>query len=235
MRKIGDPREFARNYYIKGIDEIIYMDAVASLYQRNGLTELVSETSSEIFVPLTVGGGIRTLNDASEMMKAGADKVALNTGAIHNPGIISQIAERFGSQAVVISVEAKKTEQKGKWEAYVDNGREKTGLDVMEWLKEAVQLGAGEILITSVDQEKTKMGFDIELTSAITNSFNVPVIASGGMGTLTHFEDLILNSDVDAVAVASVLHFDDVSIDEIKNRISLCGFPVIDHASCKFM
>ena len=218
LRVMGDPKEFATKYYEEGADELIYMDSVASLYGRNNLSDVVRYTAENIFVPLTVGGGIRSVEDATKLLSAGADKTAINTAAIKNPTLISDMANVLGSQCVVLSIEAKRIAP-GKWEAYVDNGREKTGKDVMDWVKEASALGVGEILITSVDQEGTKKGYDSELVKQITAISDVPVIASGGMGSLSDMDPLLEN-EVSALSMASVLHYNLLSLDEIKQSVA---------------
>lgn len=215
LRKIGNPNEYALKYYRQGIDEIIYMDIVASLYNRNSLLDVVEETTKSVFVPITVGGGIRSLHDVEMALKAGADKVAVNTAAIKNPGLISEIAKRFGSQCMVLSIEAIKTE-KDKWEAFFDNGRERTEMDAIAWAHQGVELGAGEILLTSIDQEGTAKGFDLELTRAVASSVSVPVISSGGMGEVQHLEDVIKQGEADAVAMAHVLHYNKLTIPQIR-------------------
>jgi cyclase len=178
LRVLGAPNDFAVRYYAAGIDEILYMDAVASLYDRNSLRELISVATRNIFVPLTVGGGIRTVDDAKSVLRAGADKVALNTAAISSPQIISELAENFGSQCVVISIEAKKNPS-GGWQAYIENGRQPTGVDVSEWATRAEELGAGEILLTSIDQEGTRRGMDLDLIASVTKNVSIPVIVVG--------------------------------------------------------
>lgn len=217
LRVVGDPQEFAHRYYADGADELIYMDIVASLYGRNSLTDIVRRTVQDVFIPLTVGGGIRSTDDVREMLRAGADKVAINTAAIKRPELISEISRRFGSQCCVVSVEAKRMPE-GGWEAYVDNGRERTGLDVISWVQQAECLGAGEILITSVDQEGTKRGFDIELLKAVTAVVRLPVIASGGMGNQEHFNAAVQEGKVDAVAIADVFHYNRTSIGEVRQE-----------------
>lgn len=216
LRVVGDPHHFSNYYYESGIDEIIYMDAVASLYGRNGLTEIVQHVSQNLFIPITVGGGVRSLEDASALFMSGADKIALNTAAISNPKLVEDIANRFGNQAVVVSIEAKKITN-SKWEAYVDNGREKTGLDVMEWAQTAQDLGAGEILLTSVDQEGTQKGFDLELITNVSQRVNIPVIASGGFGNLEDFVQCVNIGNADAVAVAHSLHYKKTTVQDIKS------------------
>ena len=175
LRVVGDPHEFALRYYAQGADEIIFMDIVASLYQRNNLTSIIARAADQIYIPITVGGGIRSLNDVYTMLRSGADKVAINTAAIARPELISEVSNRFGSQCMVLSVEAKRTGPK-TWEAYTDNGREHTGLDVVEWIERAVKLGAGEVLLTAVDQEGTRKGLDIELMRVVNARVAVPEI-----------------------------------------------------------
>lgn len=224
LRVMGDPQLFAKKYYDAGIDEIIYIDSVASLYGRNNLTDIVRHTAKNVFVPMTVGGGIRSLDDVKLLLKSGADKVALNTAAVANPNLITQIAKKYGSQCVVLSVEAKRTDN-GSWEVLTDNGREKTGLDVLEWIPKAISHGAGEILLTSVDQEGTKKGFDIKLLAAVSKLATVPVIASGGMGKLDHLQEA-LQQDIDGLAFANVLHYDSISLDEMRDYLCEHGHKV---------
>lgn len=216
LRVVGLPHELAKTYYESGIDEIIYMDIVASLYNRNGLLEIVRDAAREIFIPLTVGGGIRSVEDARTLLRSGADKVAINTAAIRNPSLITQVARQFGSQAMVLSIEAKSCGP-GKWEAYTDNGREKTGLDVVTWAQRAAELGAGEILLTSVDREGTRKGFDTDLVRAVTQVVSIPVIASGGMGQLPDMVKIVMEGGADAVAMADTLHYKRHTIPEIRN------------------
>ncbi len=225
LRVIGDPNVFARKYDEAGIDEIIYMDSVASLYGRNSLSAIVEKTTSEVFIPITVGGGLRTLEDVQRTLRSGADKVAINTAAIRNPEFITEVANRFGSQAMVLSVEAKRTER-GNWEAYYNCGREKSDRDVVEWVQEAVERGAGEVLLTSVDREGTRRGFDIELVKAVTTKVRVPVIASGGMGTIDHLIDVLNRGKADAVAMADILHYNRETTPNIRQRIKQSGFDV---------
>ena len=178
---MGNPQEFARRYYEAGADELIYIDIVASLYERNNLTDIVSKTATNVFIPITVGGGVRSVEDVKILLRAGADKVAINTAAVRNPNLVTEVAQRFGSQCMVLSIEAKQTAP-NRWEAYTDNGREKTGVDVLAWVRRGVELGAGEILLTSVDREGTRKGFDIDLVRAVSTAVGVPVIACGGIG-----------------------------------------------------
>ena len=215
LRVMGDPKEFAIGYYEDGADELIYMDIVASLYGRNNLTDIVKRTVQNVFIPITVGGGIRSTDDVKHILRSGADKVAINTAAINNPDLIHQVSQRFGSQCMVLSIEAKQ-QGPGKWEAYTNNGREKTGKDVLEWIKRGVELGAGEILLTSVDREGTRKGFDIELVKAVSKSVPVPVIASGGMGQTQDIIDVIQKAKADAVAMADVIHYRRMNISDIR-------------------
>ena len=215
LRKIGDPNQFAFKYYNEGIDEIIYEDIVASLYNRNSLLEIIEKTAQNIFVPLTVGGGLRSLDDVSAVLRAGADKISINTAAIKYPELISQISEKFGSQCVVVSIQAKF--HGTHWEAYYENGREHSGLDVLDWARKVQQLGAGELVITSIDNEGTKKGFDINLINAVADVVSIPLIANGGMGSLDDINNLSKISNLDAVAMSSVLHYNNLKISDIRS------------------
>ncbi len=206
LRVLGKPERFARYYYENGADELIYVDVVASLYGRNSLLEIIEKTSREIFIPLTVGGGLRTIEDIRTALKAGADKVSLNTAAIQNPTLIREASKRFGSSTIVISIEAKR-QPNGRYEAYTDNGRVKTGVDVIDWVLKVEELGAGEILLTSIDQEGTGEGFNIELTSQVASSVSIPVIACGGAGRIEDIFRVIRDGKADAVSMASILHY----------------------------
>jgi len=224
LRVIGDPQEYAQRYYEEGADELIYMDTVASLYGRNNLTEIVSHAAREVFVPMTVGGGVRSVDDVKMLLRAGADKVAINTAAVKQPGLITEVAQKFGSQCMVLSIEAKR-QSTGKWEVFTDNGRERTGMDVLEWSRRGVELGAGEILLTSVDQEGTGRGFDLDLVRTIGKSVPVPVIASGGMGTPQHLVEAV-KAGADAVAMAHVLHYRKCALPEIRTTALQAGIHV---------
>lgn len=215
LRVIGDPQQFAVGYYQAGADELIYMDIVASLYGRNNLSEIVRRTVQDVFIPITVGGGIRSVDDVRHILRSGADKVAINTAAVRRPELISEVSRRFGSQCMVLSIEAKQIGPL-KWEAYTDNGRERTGLDVVDWARRAVELGAGEILLTSVDREGTRKGFDLELTRAISAVTPVPLIASGGMGATHDMVAVVTKGGADAVAMADVLHYRRMELAEIR-------------------
>ena len=216
LRVVGDPQIHAAKYFHDGADEIIYVDTVASLYGRNNLVDVVSRTTEHVFVPITVGGGIRSVEDARTLLRAGADKVAINTAAIKEPKLISQLSDVWGSSTIVLSIEAKKTGDK-KWEAYTDNGRERTGLDVGQWAETGANLGAGEIFVTSVDQEGTRKGFDCELVAEITKRVDVPVIASGGFGSLDHLSQLVKTAEPTGVAIADSLHYNRYSFDQIRS------------------
>lgn len=225
VRVVGDPQAFARRYYEAGIDELIYMDAVASLYGRNGLDAIVRYTAENVFVPFTVGGGIRTLDDVERMLRSGADKVAINTAAIRRPQLVGEVARRFGSQCMVLSIEAKRTAP-GRWEAYTDGGREKTGLDAVTWARRGADLGAGELLVTSVDQEGTRRGFDLKLLRAVAEAVPIPVIASGGMGSAEHLVAAVREGGADAVAMADVLHYGRLSLPAIRDAARQAGLSV---------
>ena len=205
-RALGTADYFARTYYEEGADELFYYDAVASLYQRNNLTEIVKRTAREIFIPLTVAGGLRSVDDIREILRSGADKVSINTAAIANPGLIRDAARTFGSQCIVVGIEAKKL-QDGKYEAWVDYGRQPTGVDAVEWAEKAVDLGAGELFVTSVDREGMGRGYDTELVSLISSRVPVPVIACGGAGTKEHLAEVVSAGSADAVSAASLFHY----------------------------
>lgn len=226
LRIIGDPQEHARRYYDAGADELIYMDVVASLYGRNSLTDIVRYTAENVFIPLTVGGGIRSVEDVRTMLRSGADKIAINTAAIGRPELISEIAERFGSQCVVVSIEAKRRQGGNGWECFTDNGREHTGLDPVAWAERAMKLGAGEILLTSIDQEGTRKGFDVELIGAVNSAISIPLIASGGMGNVDHLIAAARDGGADAVAMADILHYNRSDLPAIRTAARAAGLPV---------
>jgi cyclase len=225
LKVIGSPNEYALKYYQQGADELIYMDSVASLYGRNHLGEIIKDAAKEIFIPMTVGGGIRSVEDATEILRSGADKVAINTAAVANPALITQLAEKFGSQCVVLSIEAKKNSN-GHWEVLTENGRERSGLDVVEWAIRGCSNGAGEILLTSVDMEGTKKGFDNELLKAVSSQVEIPVIASGGMGKLSDAVDAIEKGEANAVAMADILHYGKATFSEVREELKTNGISV---------
>ena len=207
LRVLGKPEDFARYYYEHGADELFYQDVVASLYDRNSLSEVITKTAKQIFIPLTVGGGIRNLDDINTVLRSGADKVSINTAAIRNPDFIKQASKKYGSSTIVIAIEAIK-QPGGEYLAFIDNGREFTGVEVVSWAQQVADLGAGEIVITSVDREGTGTGFDIELTKRVSQAVNIPVIAHGGAGCLEDISKVIVEGAADAVACSSVIHYD---------------------------
>jgi cyclase len=209
LRVIGDPRAFARHYYESGIDEILYQDVVASLYDRNGLADLVSAAARDAFVPITVGGGLRTVDDIRTMLRAGADKVSLNSAALKNPEIICEGARAFGSSTIVVAIECVRHPD-GTYQAYYDNGREASGKEVLSWARQVESLGAGEVLITSVDRDGTGRGVDLDLIGMVSRSLAIPVIAHGGVGNAEHAVDAVTVGSADAIAVASVFHYEAV-------------------------
>ena len=215
-RKVGNPSIFAEKFYLSGADELLYIDVVASLYKRNNLKNIVSEVAEKVFIPITVGGGIDNLKSADELMKSGADKLAINTAATKRPALIKELSEYYGSQAVVVSIEAKK--QQNSWTAMTDNGRNHTGLDVISWAAKCQSLGAGEILITSIDQDGTKKGPDIELIENIVKEIDIPVIYSGGFGNENHIKTA-LDLDLDAVALASAIHYELIELGKLKTSL----------------
>ena len=219
IRKIGDPKQLALKYYKEGIDEIIYMDVVASLYERNTITKFIKDAASKIFVPLTVGGGIRSLQDVRSMLNAGADKVSINTAAIKEPGLVHQAAESFGSQCIVVAMDVKlvsAAEEPLRYEVYTHGGRQPTGIEAVSWARKVASSGAGEILLTSMDCDGTRSGFDLTLTNAISEAVHIPIIASGGVGNLQHLVDGVTHGGADAVLAASIFHFGEYSLEEAK-------------------
>ena len=206
LRVLGKPADFAKYYYENGADELMFMDVVASLYERNSLHDIISETAKQKFIPITVGGGLRSISDIKEVLRVGADKVCLNTAVINDPELIRRASREFGSSTIVVAIEAIK-EENGNYLAYTDNGREYTGIDVFEWAQKVDELGAGEIVITSVDNEGTGQGFDLDLISKISSLVSVPVIAHGGAGKIKHVLDLIKENTADAVMLSSLFHY----------------------------
>ncbi len=219
IRDAGDPVEVARRYNEEGADEITFLDITASSDDRDTIEHVVEKVAGEVFIPLTVGGGIRKAEDVRRMLNAGADKVAINTAAVFNPEFVREAAQRFGSQCIVVAIDAKKVSADGepmKWEIFTHGGRKPTGLDAIEWAKKMTEYGAGEILLTSIDRDGTKIGFDLDLTRAISEAVSIPVIASGGVGTLQHLVDGVKQGRADAVLAASIFHFAEYSIGEAK-------------------
>lgn len=229
IRDAGDPVEVARRYDEEGADEITFLDITASSDDRETIVHMVEQVANEVFIPLTVGGGIRTLADVQRMLNAGADKVAINTAAVFNPEFVKEVATRVGSQCIVVAIDAKKVSAAGepnRWELFTHGGRKPTGLDAIEWAKKMTEYGAGEILLTSMDRDGTKIGFDLELTAAISDAVRVPVIASGGVGNLDHLADGILLGKADAVLAASIFHFAEHTVEEAKRHMQSRGIEV---------
>ena len=226
LRDAGDPAELAVAHGEAGADEIVLLDISATAEKRNTLLDTVRRTARQLFIPFTVGGGIRSLDDASSVFDAGADKISLNSAAMANPGLITQIAERFGSQAVIVAIDAKNTNETGNYQAFVAGGRTPTGRDAFEWAREAESKGAGEILLTSMDRDGTKIGFNCELTRAMTESVRIPVIASGGAGTIQHFIDVFRDGQADAALAASILHYGTTKMSDLKQELANAGIPM---------
>jgi len=226
IRDAGDPVEVARRYDEQGADEITFLDITASSDNRETMIHMVEEVAGQVFIPLTVGGGIRTVEDIRRMLNAGADKVGINTAAVFNPEFVKEAAEKFGSQCIVVAIDAKKVSGESKenrWEIFTNGGRKETGIDAIEWAIKMVDYGAGEILLTSMDRDGTKIGFDLELTRAISEAVNVPVIASGGVGELQHLVDGVKKGKADAVLAASIFHFAEFTIEEAKRKMAAAG------------
>lgn len=225
LRDAGDPVELAGIYDKEIADELVFLDITASHEERNTMVQVVENTASQVFIPFTVGGGIRTVEDIRRMLKAGADKVSLNTAAIKNPGLIEEGAKRFGSQCIVLAVDARQTGPDA-WEVFINGGRTPTGIDALEWVKQAVALGAGEILLTSMNKDGTKDGYDIALTRAVSLAVDVPVIASGGAGELEHFYEVLTAGRADAVLAASVFHYGQFTVRQVKEYLKSRGVEV---------
>jgi len=222
----GDPVEQAKAYEQQGADELVFLDITASSDERNTMIDVVERTASECFMPLTVGGGLRTVDNIREMLNAGADKLSLNTAAVLDPELVSKSSAKFGNQCIVVAIDAKKVESEARWEVYTHGGRKPTGRDAVAWAGEVVDRGAGEILLTSMDADGTKAGYDNELNRAITDAVGVPVIASGGAGTLDHLADALKEGHASAVLAASIFHFGTHTIKEAKEHLRDCGLPV---------
>ena len=224
LRDAGDPVECAAAYDKQGADELVLLDIMASHEGRSTMIDIVKRVASQVFIPFTVGGGIRTVEDFKELLRAGADKISVNSAAVKNPDLINEAAYKFGSQCVVCAIDAKRRE--GGWEVYLNGGRVPTGIDAVEWAKEAVSRGAGEILLTSMDCDGQKTGYDVELTRAVSEAVGVPVIASGGAGKAEHFLDVLTNGKADAVLAASLFHFNELPVPELKKYLNSEGIPV---------
>jgi len=229
IRDAGDPVEIARRYDREGADEITFLDITATHDNRNTMVDVVRQVAGEVFIPLTVGGGIRTLDDIRRMLNAGADKVGINSAAVFNPEFVREAADRFGSQCIVVAIDAKKVsepDQENQWQIFTHGGRKPTGIDAIEWAQKMVEYGAGEILLTSMDRDGTREGFDLPLTRAISESVTVPVIASGGVGGLEHLAEGIIQGKADAVLAASIFHFAEYTIREAKQHMASRGIEV---------
>jgi len=222
LRDAGDPVEVARRYDAEGADELTFLDITASSDQRDIMVEVIAAVANQVFIPLTVGGGVRRVDDVRRLLNAGADKVSINTAAVLDPQLIVDASKRFGSQCIVIAIDAK-SDQDGNWKVFTHGGRTVTGLDAVEWARRVVELGAGEILLTSMDRDGTKRGFDLELTRAVSDAVSVPVIASGGVGTLQDLVDGVLLGHADAVLAASIFHYGEFTVQQAKQKMADCG------------
>jgi cyclase len=226
LRDAGDPVEIARRYNDEGADELTFLDITASSDQRGLILEIIERVADQVFIPLTVGGGVRVVDDVRRLMNAGADKVSINTSAVTNPQLVHDAAHRFGSQAIVVAIDARKRRESEGWEVYTHGGRTPTGLDAVEWARRVTELGAGEILLTSMDRDGTKSGFDLALTRQIAEAVSVPVIASGGVGTLDHLADGVTLGKADAVLAASIFHFGEFTVGQAKQHMASRGIEV---------
>ncbi|SIN69168.1 imidazole glycerol phosphate synthase subunit hisF [Sulfurivirga caldicuralii] len=229
IRDAGDPVEIARRYNDEGADEITFLDITASADERETMVHVVEQVASEVFIPLTVGGGIRTLDDIRRMLNAGADKVSINTAAIFNPGFVKEACDTFGSQCIVVAIDAKRVsagDEPLRWEIFTHGGRRETGIDAIAWAERMEELGAGELLVTSMDRDGTKQGFDLELMRTISERVQIPVIASGGVGNLDHLADGVLQGKADAVLAASIFHFGEYTIEQAKRHMQARGIEV---------
>ena len=226
LKEVGDPVELAKSYYEQGADELVFLDITATHEQRDTMVQVVEKVASAIFIPFTVGGGIRSVEDIRKMLLAGADKVSLNSAAVKNPKLIQEGAAIFGNQCIVLAVDGKKRQDGSGWNVYVNGGRVDTGLDLLTWVKQAVELGAGEILLTSMDADGTKQGFDIALCKAVRDIVDVPVIASGGCGSLQHFAEVFDEDAADAALAASMFHYGEVSVPQVKRYLKEKGIAV---------
>lgn len=225
LRDAGNPVELAAFYDREGADELVFLDITASAQGRKTVLDMVYRTAGEVFIPFTVGGGISSLEDIRSILSAGADKVSINTAAVKNPGLVADAAQKFGSQCIVVAIDARQVAP-GKWEVYIHGGRTPTGIDAVEWARQVEGLGAGEILLTSMDRDGTKDGYDLELTRAVARAVNIPVIASGGAGTLEHIAEVLTAGEADAALAASIFHFGQYTIRQVKEYLKEKGVPV---------
>jgi imidazole glycerol-phosphate synthase subunit HisF len=223
LRDAGDPVEIAKKYNDEGADEITFLDITASSDQRGLILDIIERVAEQVFIPLTVGGGVREVNDVRRLLNAGADKISINTSAVTNPQLVKEAADKFGSQAIVVAIDARKKSSGDGWEVFTHGGRNATGLDAIEWARKMNELGAGEILLTSMDRDGTKSGFDLALTRAVAEAVSVPVIASGGVGNLDHLADGVLEGKADAVLAASIFHFGEYTVREAKQHLAARG------------
>jgi cyclase len=236
LRDAGDPVEIARRYDIEGADELTFLDITASSDQRDIIVEVIAAVANQVFIPLTVGGGVRKVDDVRRLLNAGADKISINTAAVQTPQLVADASARFGSQCIVVAIDARRRVDSTTkatpgahapgWDVYTHGGRTSTGIDVVDWAQRVVELGAGEILLTSMDRDGTKSGFDLELTRAVSDAVSVPVIASGGVGTLQHLADGVMLGRADAVLAASIFHFGEFTVREAKEHMAQCGIPM---------
>lgn len=226
LKDVGDPVELAKSYYEQGADEIVFLDISATNEGRDTMVEVVKKVAETIFIPFTVGGGIRTLEDITRMLRAGADKISLNSAAVHNPEVIREGANMFGSQCIVVAIDAKQREDQSGWNVYINGGRIDTGMDLLEWTRKVVDLGAGEILLTSMDADGTKQGFDIEMLKAVSSMVRVPVIASGGCGNIEHINEVFQKDVADAALAASIFHYGEHTVKEVKEYLRNSNVPV---------
>lgn len=226
LKDVGDPVELAKSYYEQGADEIVFLDISATNEGRDTMVEVVKKVAETIFIPFTVGGGVRTLDDITKMLRAGADKISLNSAAVHNPEVIREGANMFGSQCIVVAIDAKARDDKSGWNVYINGGRIDTGMDLLEWTRKVTDLGAGEILLTSMDADGTKQGFDIEMLRAVSSIVKVPVIASGGCGNIEHIDEVFQKDVADAALAASIFHYGEHTVKEVKEYLKKCNVPV---------
>ena len=226
LRDAGDPAELAARYEAEGADEVVFLDISASAEGRRTLLEAVERTASRLFIPLTVGGGVRSVQDARDLLLAGADKVSVNTAAVADPSLVSRLADRFGSQCVVVAIDARRAGPEPRWEVYTHGGRQPAGLDAVRWARRVVELGAGELLVTSMDMDGTRQGYDYQLLRAIKEAVPVPIIASGGAGSLEHLRRAVVEGRADAVLAASIFHYGQHTVAEVKAYLRASGVPV---------